>query len=84
MVFIASNLGVWLCLRADPRKIKREKVQNPTSTKIATLEKFLLYGIIIAWYLLSVADMYNNISGDENHLCGVSLRESYKGMECHL
>ena len=43
--FIASNLGVWLCLRADPRKLKREKVQNPTSAKIATLENFPLYGI---------------------------------------
>ena len=30
VVFIASNLGVWLCLGADPRKLKREKVQNPT------------------------------------------------------
>ena len=27
-----------LCLRADPRKLKREIVQNPTSAKIATLE----------------------------------------------
>ena len=44
MVFIASNLGVWLCLRGDPRKLKREKVQNPTSAKIATLENFPLYG----------------------------------------
>ena len=44
MVFIASNLGVWLCLEADPRKLKREKVQNPTSAKITTLENFLLYG----------------------------------------
>ena len=44
MVFSASNLGVWLCLRADPRKLKREKVQNPTSAKIATLENFPLYG----------------------------------------
>ena len=43
--FIASNLGVWLCPRADPRKLKREKVQNPTSAKIATLENFPLYGI---------------------------------------
>ena len=44
MVFIASNLRVWLCLRADPRKLKREIVQNPTSAKIATLENFPLYG----------------------------------------
>ena len=29
---------------ADPRKLKREKVQNPTSAKIATLENFPLYG----------------------------------------
>ena len=54
MVFIASNLGVWLCLRADPRKLKREKVQNPTSAKIATLENVPLYGItfqltIVSW-----------------------------------
>ena len=45
--FIASNLGVWLCLRADPRKLKREKVQNTTSVKIATLENFPLYGIYL-------------------------------------
>ena len=44
MVFSASNLGVWLWLRAVPRKLKREKVQNPTSAKIATLENFPLYG----------------------------------------
>ena len=31
---------------ADPRKLKREKVQNPTSAKIATLENFQLYGIL--------------------------------------
>ena len=42
--FIAFNLRVWLCLRADPRKLKREIVQNPTSAKIATLENFPLYG----------------------------------------
>ena len=45
--FIASGLvkfGVWLCLNAHPRKLKREKLQNPTSTKIATLENFPLYG----------------------------------------
>ena len=41
--FIAY-LRVWLCLRADPRKLKREIVQNPTSAKIATLENFPLYG----------------------------------------
>ena len=29
---------------ADPRKLKREKLQNPTSTTIATLENFPLYG----------------------------------------
>ena len=33
--------------RVDPRKLKHEKVQNPTSAKIATLENFPLYGIII-------------------------------------
>ena len=32
--------------RVDPRKLKREKVQNPTSAKIATLENFQLYGIM--------------------------------------
>ena len=42
--FNASNLGVWFCLRADPRKLKCEKAQNPTSAKIATLENFPLYG----------------------------------------
>ena len=45
--FIASNLRVWLSLRADPRKLKREIVQNPTSAKIATLENFPLYGMYL-------------------------------------
>ena len=44
--FNASNLGVWFYLRADPRKLKRKKVQNPTSAKIATLKNFPLYGSI--------------------------------------
>jgi len=39
------KFGVWLCLNAHPRKLKREKLQNPTSAKIATLENFPLYGI---------------------------------------
>ena len=38
--------------RADLRKLKREKVQNPTSAKIATLEIFQLYGIIIIYIIL--------------------------------
>ena len=51
--FIASNLRVWLCLRADPRKLKREIIQNPTSAKIATLEIFPLYGIYM--YMLALS-----------------------------
>ena len=51
--FYCIQFGVWLCLRADPRKIERKKVQNPTSAKIATLENFPLYGItdlkVIQW-----------------------------------
>ena len=34
VVFIASDLGVWLCLKADPRKLKHEKVQNPHPRKL--------------------------------------------------
>ena len=37
---------VWLRFKADPRNLKREKLQNPTSAKIATLENFPLYGIL--------------------------------------
>ena len=47
--FIASNLRVWLCLRADPRKLKREIVQNPISVKMTTLENLPLYGIQLVW-----------------------------------
>ena len=56
--FNASNLGVWFCLRADPRKLKHEKVQNPTSAKIATLENFPLYGMI---FLILIN--FNSITG---------------------
>ena len=61
--FNASNLGVWFCLRADPRKLKREKVQNLTSAKIATLENFPLYGISCTdseenWSIPHVQGMY--------------------------
>ena len=38
------NLGVWLCLNAYPRKLKREKLENPTPAKVVTLENFPLYG----------------------------------------
>ena len=31
--------------KTNPRKLKREKLQNPTSAKIATLENFPLYSI---------------------------------------
>ena len=33
-------------IACDPRKLNREKLQNHTSAKIATLENFPLYGIL--------------------------------------
>ena len=51
---------VWLRFKADPRNLKREKLQNPTSAKIATLENFPLYSmftqamcVIKSWSLYS-------------------------------
>ena len=42
--FYCIQFGGVALSQSDPRKLKREKVQNPTSAKIATLENFPLYG----------------------------------------
>ena len=42
---------VWLRFKADPRNLKREKLQNPTSAKIATKQpsdSSVLCGLIVS------------------------------------
>ena len=41
--YCIRHIQFWGVAWADPRKLKRKKVRNPTSAKIATLENFPLY-----------------------------------------
>ena len=87
MVFIAFSLRVWLCLWADPRKLKCENVQNPTSARIATLENFPLYGmgscmnVPLHLYRRKALEMWKQKRGSAatyNNLIKVFERAGYK------
>ena len=73
---LASELAyvrtVYVLAKCDPRKLNREKLQSPTSAKLATLEIFPLYGYALMYILLWV------YTRSEKEIAAVSLHDNYK------